>query len=203
MGRTKAEAEETRERILDVAELLFYRNGVKDTPLEQIAAEAGVTRGAIYWHFPDKCEIFRSLMARVDLPPEELIAAVSQGGATDPLSLVERAAHHIIELLAGNERQQRVYSMVLKLDIPEQAPEVRDHILSLKMRQRSHIGSLFFKAEDQGLIAPAWTAVTAERTFFWAITGLLYDWLMRGRSFDLVAEGSDCVTRLMGTFRRG
>src|SRR5690606_10590111 len=56
--RTKAEAMETREQILDAAELVFHRKGVSCTSLNDIAAEAGVTRGAIYWHFKNKHDVF-------------------------------------------------------------------------------------------------------------------------------------------------
>jgi TetR/AcrR family acrAB operon transcriptional repressor len=52
--RTKEEAAATRDSILDAAEILFAKNGVSRTTLQHIATAAGVTRGAIYWHFVDK-----------------------------------------------------------------------------------------------------------------------------------------------------
>ena len=48
--RTKEEAQETRQRLLDAAEVLFQSQGVSQTTLQQIAQQAGATRGAIYWH---------------------------------------------------------------------------------------------------------------------------------------------------------
>src|ERR1700712_1304134 len=52
--RTKEEAAETRNSILDAAERVFFEKGVSRTTLADIALEAGVTRGAIYWHFANK-----------------------------------------------------------------------------------------------------------------------------------------------------
>ena len=49
--RTKAEAEATRTAILDAAEHLFQARGVSRTSLQDMAHAAGVTRGAVYWHF--------------------------------------------------------------------------------------------------------------------------------------------------------
>jgi TetR/AcrR family acrAB operon transcriptional repressor len=49
--KTKEEAQETRNAILDAAELVFQEHGVSHTSLAEIAAAAGVTRGAVYWHF--------------------------------------------------------------------------------------------------------------------------------------------------------
>ena len=68
--RTKQEALETREKLLDAAETLFQREGVSRTSLQQIAQEAGVTRGAVYWHFKDKAELFDAMMRRATMPLE-------------------------------------------------------------------------------------------------------------------------------------
>ncbi|WP_241303780.1 TetR family transcriptional regulator [Burkholderia stabilis] len=70
--RTKEEALETRNRILDAAEHVFFEKGVSHTSLADIAQHAGVTRGAIYWHFANKSELFDAMFDRVFLPIDEL-----------------------------------------------------------------------------------------------------------------------------------
>lgn len=52
--RTKEDAEKTREALLDAAERVFLRRGVSTSTLNEIAKEAGLTRGALYWHFEDR-----------------------------------------------------------------------------------------------------------------------------------------------------
>lgn len=59
--KTKQQALETRQHILDVAMRLFSQQGVSSTSLAQIAQAAGVTRGAIYWHFKDKTDLFSEI----------------------------------------------------------------------------------------------------------------------------------------------
>ncbi|MBY0439824.1 MAG: TetR family transcriptional regulator, partial [Burkholderiales bacterium] len=54
--RTKDAARATHARILDMAEIEFQRRGVSRTSLTDIARAAGVTRGAVYWHFRDKAD---------------------------------------------------------------------------------------------------------------------------------------------------
>ncbi|MBL8522861.1 MAG: TetR family transcriptional regulator, partial [Betaproteobacteria bacterium] len=66
--RTKEEAQETRNRLLDTAEHVFNERGVSRTSLAEIAEAAGVTRGAIYWHFKNKLDLFNAMMERVILP---------------------------------------------------------------------------------------------------------------------------------------
>lgn len=68
MKRTKEDAEQTRENILNAAIGLFADKGVTATTLEDIAAAAHVTRGAIYWHFKNKLEIFDALHERLHRP---------------------------------------------------------------------------------------------------------------------------------------
>jgi TetR/AcrR family acrAB operon transcriptional repressor len=56
--RTKEEAQATRKLILDTAEVVFHERGVSRSTLNDIAQAAGLTRGAIYWHFKDKADLF-------------------------------------------------------------------------------------------------------------------------------------------------
>ncbi|HKW83015.1 MAG TPA: TetR family transcriptional regulator, partial [Burkholderiaceae bacterium] len=69
--RTKEEAQATRSLILDTAELVFEQRGVSGTSLNEIAKAAGLTRGAIYWHFQNKADLFNAMMDRATLPLEQ------------------------------------------------------------------------------------------------------------------------------------
>ena len=68
MRRTKDEAERTRRRVLQAARKVFARQGVARTSLEQVARAAGVTRGAVYWHFRNKADLFFQMREQVSLP---------------------------------------------------------------------------------------------------------------------------------------
>ena len=51
----------------EVGAALFLRQGVSRTSLHEIALEAGTTRGAIYWHFKDKADLFNAMLEREQL----------------------------------------------------------------------------------------------------------------------------------------
>lgn len=85
--RTKEEALATRDRILDAAEHVFFEKGVSHTSLADIAQHAGVTRGAIYWHFASKSELFDAMFDRVLLPIDELKAGTGEPHE-DPLGRI-------------------------------------------------------------------------------------------------------------------
>ncbi len=61
MGATKEQAEITRKNLLKAGLKVFSEKGFAASRLEDIAREAGVTRGAIYWHFKNKLELFCQL----------------------------------------------------------------------------------------------------------------------------------------------
>ncbi|MDO4878024.1 MAG: TetR family transcriptional regulator [Neisseria sp.] len=64
MRKTKAQAQKTREQLLQSALDTFYEHGVARTSLQAIARNAGVTRGALYWHFKNKEDLFDALFLR-------------------------------------------------------------------------------------------------------------------------------------------
>lgn len=62
--KTKQEAERTHQALLDSATQLFMRQGVAKTTLNDIARTAGMTRGAVYWHFENKDAVIQALWER-------------------------------------------------------------------------------------------------------------------------------------------
>jgi TetR/AcrR family acrAB operon transcriptional repressor len=66
--KTKEEAEKTRKDLIAAARTVFHECGVSRSTLEKIAKEAGVTRGALYWHFKDKAALFSAMREDVFTP---------------------------------------------------------------------------------------------------------------------------------------
>lgn len=96
MRRRKSDSEQTKDALLDAALTVFSRQGIQATRLEDIAAEAKVTRGAIYWHFGGKEGIVRELLHRRIDPVLTVVTEVSKR----PLPAIERMEILIQELLA-------------------------------------------------------------------------------------------------------
>ena len=76
-GRTRdsqaARSARTRSALLRSARTLFAERGFADTGREEIAARAGVTRGALYHHFASKTEVAAAVVAEIE---EELVQRV-------------------------------------------------------------------------------------------------------------------------------
>jgi TetR/AcrR family acrAB operon transcriptional repressor len=138
--RTKKEAEATRTSILDAAERVFHERGVAHASLEDVAAAAQVTRGAIYWHFRDKAQLFDAMMQRVMLPVEAINEGADCCAQADPLSLLKRSAVDVLLRTARDPRTRRVFEIAYhKCEYVGDAAGVRDrHIAS----QRECLGTI-------------------------------------------------------------
>lgn len=121
--RTKQDAEETREHILDAAEQCFRDSGIYRTTLQMIAMKAGCTRGAIYWHFREKNDLFKQVIERTPLllftEVEDLVMRAESVIALRHCLLRE------IEYVKRNKHLQNVIEMtVFRCEYPD---EVNDH----------------------------------------------------------------------------
>src|SRR5437870_12719349 len=110
--KTKMQAAVTREQLLDAAERVFREQGVAHTSLTEVAASAGVTRGAVYWHFKDKADLFSAMCERATLPLDAML--VEAGGKThdDPLGAVRALAVSALTRLATDPRAQAVFEVI-------------------------------------------------------------------------------------------
>ncbi len=102
MRRTKDDSEKTRETILDAAVKKFCQKGVAITTLSEIAKEAGVTRGAIYWHFKNKMDIFDALHERMHNTLEELIVERINESDVDPMERVQEVCVSVLKKFASD-----------------------------------------------------------------------------------------------------
>ena len=62
MRRTKEDAEQTRQAILESAMDIFYEKGYSKTTFDEIAKRINLTKGAVYWYFRNKPDIVAALI---------------------------------------------------------------------------------------------------------------------------------------------
>ena len=182
MRRTKAEAEQTREAIIAAAIEVFLKRGVTRATLDEIARVAGVTRGAIYWHFRDKLEIFLALERRANLPNEELGERLKARLAADPqLDPLDELANTIREGLQSFEANLERRSILTILWMRcEYVDEMRP-VLIRQQRADAALRELFETviglAAARGRVASIWPPNIAARALLLLINGAVADWL--------------------------
>jgi len=127
MRRTKAESEATRRSILAAARRVFERRGVTRTTMEHVATEAGVSRGAVYWHFANKAALFDAMRLQVSVPlidRTDFTLLASQ--VDDPLATIERFLRNLLDTIVNDSDTRQTFRiMMLKCEyVDEFEPEL-------------------------------------------------------------------------------
>ncbi len=99
MRKTKEEAEETKKKIVESAVELFETNGYQATRIEDVAEKAGLTRGAVYWHFKTKVDLYEYILAMFEKRLDKLIEESSQQ-TESPMS---RLRWLVVNMITGQE----------------------------------------------------------------------------------------------------
>lgn len=114
--RTKAEAEQTRQKILKAALDLFVEKGYERTTFEDVAERIALTKGAVYWHFKSKPDLFTSLVADMTAKHNQQIARI----LPEPTTLDGLVAHFLerARLIVSQPRSKKYFQMMLSMDWP-------------------------------------------------------------------------------------
>lgn len=200
MRRTKQEAAETRETILDAAEAVFFERGVSQTSLNQIAAAAGVTRGAIYWHFSNKSDLFRAMCDRAHLPQEEFFRAQALMESPSPLTHLRDFTVETFKRFQEDERAKRVFTIILLRCeyVGEMEEALWDHRQGREV-MRANVEAIFERAAASGQLGPAWTPEAATNAYLCMLVGLFGEWLKNSCEFDLGRVGRLTMDSLFGS----
>ena len=98
--------EKTRRKILQVARRIFARSGFEGASVDAIVRASGLSKGALYWHFPGKLDLYREIMQEeMRVIMEHFRIPEAMKGNVDPVSfLIERGRSLIDDLQANPER---------------------------------------------------------------------------------------------------
>ena len=194
--RTKADALATRNSLLDAAEQLFQAHGVSRTSLNEIAVAAGTTRGAIYWHFKDKADLFKAMMERATLPlqagfPDEDTPARD---LPSPLQSLRAGFRHLLHMIVTDERLRRVFEVItFQVEYNSDMAAVREWHLHMRNHHLELTKQLLaVAAERVSLTLPA-PLQSAALGLHFVMDGLKRNWLLDPSAFDLEVVGQHAV----------
>ncbi|MGM0702902.1 MAG: TetR family transcriptional regulator [Pseudomonadota bacterium] len=198
MTRRKEEAERTRETILDAAEATFLEQGVSRTTLAHIAAAAGVTRGAIYWHFEDKEALFDALLERVRIPIDEIVDHADDGTQASPMESVRAIAQSALTRICDDRQLQRVATIVFhRCETHEDRHPRIGTITRLSRHAQDRVEAIFEQARDQGQLRADLSPTAACRQLHLFLLGACFDWLQDTTQYSLADECDSMVETLM------
>jgi TetR/AcrR family acrAB operon transcriptional repressor len=188
--KTKEDALATRELILDTAEHVFQRRGVSRTSLQEIAQEAGLTRGAIYWHFENKGELFHAMMERVTLPMMARMNAPEPGMEDWPLEQIRRNTASAFQQIVHNDQVRRVFEIATqKVEYVDELQSMRERHIAGRNECIDDMHRLMQVAREKGHVRADIDLYSATLGLFALIGGLKFNWLLSPDAFDLEAVG--------------
>ena len=192
--RTREEALETRDRIIDAAEAVFHEKGVARDSLEEIAAAARVTRGAIYWHFKDKAELFDAMMQRVVLPVDDMVERAAGSTDCDSLEMLRQATIEVLLRTARDRRVQRIFDIAYhKCEYVGDAAGVRERHIESQAACLKTIEAGFRACVKSGRLPASVKPRLAAIGAMSLVSGLIANWVLDPTSFSLRTHAESLV----------
>ena len=112
--KTKDEAQLTRQHIIDAAREVFLTRGVNRATMQDIARQAGVTRGAVYWHFSNKTDLFHAMREQVFLPLiDRMEGTLLEKQMSNPLASIEHFLCGTIQTLEEDNGARQIYEIMM------------------------------------------------------------------------------------------
>jgi TetR/AcrR family transcriptional regulator, acrAB operon repressor len=188
--KTKEDAQVTRALILDAAERVFHRRGVSRTTLQEIAQDAGLTRGAIYWHFENKGELFHAMMERVTLPMMARMTEIGPADEERPLDKIRRDTAAALHSIVHDVQVRRVFEIATqKVEYVDELQSMRERHITGRNECIDDTHRLMQMAHQKGQVRSDIDLYTATLGVFGLIGGLKFNWLLSPGAFDLEAVG--------------
>ena len=186
--KTKMEALETRERLLDAAEVIFRQRGVTRTSLAEVATAAGVTRGAVYWHFKDKAALFHAMCDRATLPLDALFERASVTAPTDPLLTLRELCVGALQRLATDARTQAVFEVIFhKTELVDELAGMATSQQDERCQCLSQIEAIIRRCAAVGELPPDIDVAIAAQGLNALMVGIMHEWVLDPSAYDLSA----------------
>ncbi|MGJ8618896.1 MAG: TetR family transcriptional regulator [Methylophilaceae bacterium] len=183
--KTKEEAELTRQCIINAAREVFINKGVSKTSLEEIAKHAGVTRGAVYWHFTNKSDLLHAMRDQVVLPlidrmDDALLLNLDKehNPENDPLTRIENFLLCTIQVLSDHQETRQTYEiMMTKCEYVGEFEKVMQQIMSNCSSIVDKLEQAYTKALKKELINYSLNAAQYAQDTHLFFSGLLHMWV--------------------------
>ncbi|EIK96650.1 transcriptional regulator EmhR [Pseudomonas sp. M47T1] len=196
--RTREEALQTRANILDAAECVFYEKGLATTSMLDIAQHAGLSRGALYWHFKDKAGLVQALLDSLDEPIHRLLAASAELRRANPLECLRSVLVALLQRVAGDARTQRIFEILLhKCELTVESCDLRAQRCARHREAQGKLEDILQEAVTCGQLRRATPVALAACSLIACMDGTISHWLLSPDSYALASEAPRMVAAMM------
>lgn len=192
--KTKQQAGETRRQIIEAALTAFSERGVSATSLVDIAKQAGVTRGAIYWHFKNKVDLFTEVCSITDTKIGVIEQEYRAKYPDNPLLVFKKILIYILTSVVSDPKMRAILSISFhKCEFIGEMSELITIRQNLYAAEYSRIESFLIESVTLGLLPSTLDLRRAAIMLRGMITGLLENWLFSSESFNIDGQAEYLV----------
>lgn len=186
MRRTKEDAEQTKQSILEAAAKIFSDKGFARSTLDEIAKAAKVTRGAIYWHFENKTEIYKALHENLHRPFIDMMAVDLEHNHPAPLmQLREFTIKILLDLENDEQKRQSLILFLMRANYTGELAALKADHLEKKAESQKALAQYFSKAKESGEVPKNTDPDFLAEAWGCYIRGILFEYLSDTENFTL------------------
>ncbi|MFK7888500.1 MAG: TetR/AcrR family transcriptional regulator [Gammaproteobacteria bacterium] len=170
-------------QVLDAALDLFVTLGFDATSMDDIASQAGLTKGAVYFYFKDKLSLLDALLLRTE---GELIDPIVTSLHSQQATATERIVRLTSEFARiGAERKElALLHVVISLEMHGRANKVEQRVRNMYARLHDEIRDVLSQGQAAGEFSDAVAPHYQASVIIALIDGLLLEWHRRGDDLD-------------------
>ncbi|WP_429158213.1 TetR family transcriptional regulator [Aeromonas media] len=197
--RTKEEAQQTRCHIMSTALNLFCQQGLAKTNLTDIAKAADLTRGAIYWHFKNKEELFVTLWEELCAPLSHQLDACVDEQEPDPLGKLRSFLKEVMHKISTEPAHQQMFTIMFNLESLEgEAISLRDHMRVQSFNFFRDLEITLANAVRLGHLPQTLDLHRAATLLHCTLDGYIINWLHFPERINLIREADFLLDTLFG-----
>jgi len=181
---------------------LFSEKGIGATSLSEIATAAGVTRGAIYWHFKNKWDLFDAIWLHYSEPVERLAQASHNEDEGDPLGKLAE----LLKLILVSAEQDQDFRRMLVVCIRETSVwngEVPERIEAFIDAIHQRRVMTLRNAIRKGQLPSNFDTDAGSLMIKVVVEGVVASWLQRPQCFSIAERADQIVDSLIEMLRHG
>jgi len=198
--KTKQEALATREGILDAALGCFHEHGVAGTSLAAIGERAGVSRGAVYWHFKNKTEVLEAMINRERVHFINRLRHAYAPERSTPIEDLRSAMLISVGEIAHDQRLRDMMEIMLRNDLSAES-------LAMQQLQRDSVDEemdifrrALLRAQELGQLRDGVNINTLARILHACLVGVLYGAMLQPEHFDLEGDSRETMDAMLSYY---
>lgn len=193
--RTKEEAERTYHALLSAAAEAFQKDGFAASTLNGIAARAGVTRGAFYWHFQSKEDLLKALW---EVHANPILSGhhdkVMNCPVGEKLDCLRSSLAEIFNQIEGNTELGQVFRMILgNSDITKRNSKLKEFLHGERNQFCFRIEDVLAEEQSLGHMDADLDAHVAANGLICLISGVMNEFFILPDRIDLPRHGTSYI----------